>query len=140
MTMIYCVSLDEVSTTNKNARKRQIVKIAHIINTISYGTPTDHGAYRVPYDPKTGLIGEVKFDDSRAKDLEEELNKILALLITQGPNKTAWSSCTSQISTIINILSKKLDFTDDEIDNFERRIDDWAVDWIAFCGREVMTN
>jgi hypothetical protein len=67
MTMIYCVSLDEVSTTNNNARKGQIVKIAHIINTIAYGTPTDPGTYRVPYDPKTGLIGEVKFDVSRAK-------------------------------------------------------------------------
>jgi hypothetical protein len=140
MTMIYCVSLDEVLTTNKNARKRQIVKIAHIINTIAYGTRTDPGTYRVPYDPKTGLIGEVKFDESRAKDLEEELNAILPLLITQEPNKTAWSSCTSQISTIIKILSKKLDFTDDEIDDVERRLDDWAVDWIALSGREGMTN
>jgi hypothetical protein len=53
MTMIYCVSLDEVSTTNINVRKRQIVKIAHIIiNTIAYSTPTDPGTYRVPYDPK----------------------------------------------------------------------------------------
>jgi hypothetical protein len=140
MTMIYCMSVDEVSKTNKNARKRQIVKIAHIINTIAYGTPIDPGTYRVPYDPKTGLIGEVEFDDSRAKDLEEELNAILPLLITQEPNKTAWSYCISQISTIIKIMSKKLDFTDDDIDDDERRIADWAVDWIALCGREGMTN
>jgi hypothetical protein len=95
---------------------------------------------RVPYDPKTELIGEFKFDDSRAKDLEEELNKILPLLITQEPNKAAWSSCTSQISKIVKILSKKLDFTDDEIEDVERRIYDWAVDWIALCGREGMTH
>jgi hypothetical protein len=139
-TMIYCVSLDEVSTTNKNARKRQIAKISHIINTIAYDTPTDPGTYRVPNDQKKGLIGEVKFDESRAKDLEEELNAILPLLIRQEPNKTAWSSCISQISTVIKILSKKLDFIYDEIDDVKRRLDDWAVDWIALCGHEGMTN
>jgi hypothetical protein len=94
----------------------------------------------VSYDPKTGLIGEVKFDDSRENYLEEELNNILPLFITQEPNKTAWASCTSKILTIIKIMSKKLDFTDDNFDYFERRIDDWSVEWIALCGREGMTN
>jgi hypothetical protein len=87
MTTIYCVILDEVSTTNKNARKGQIVKIAHILNTIAYGTPTDHGTYRVPYDPKTGFIGEVKFDYSQANGLKEELNEILPLLSHTNPTK-----------------------------------------------------
>jgi hypothetical protein len=113
---------------------------SYTINNIAYGTPTDHGTCRVPYDPKTRLIGDVKFEDSRANDLEEELNKILPLLIIQENNITECASCTSQILTIIKIMSKKLDFTDDEIDDVERRIDDWAVDWIALCGREGMAN
>jgi hypothetical protein len=73
MTMICCVSLDEVSTTNKAARKRQCKKNAQYINTLAYGNDDDPGNYKVPYDTKTCKIAEVKFDDSRAKQLELHL-------------------------------------------------------------------
>jgi hypothetical protein len=60
----------------------------------------------LPYDPKKGLSGEVKLDDSLTKDLEDELKEIFPLLIIQEPKKIAWASCTSQISTIIKIVKE----------------------------------
>jgi hypothetical protein len=67
ISMIYSISLDEVSRTNKNARKRQAGKISGIINVSAFGRPGDPGTYKVPFDPKTGKVREVKFDDSHAK-------------------------------------------------------------------------
>jgi hypothetical protein len=41
MTMFFCASLDEISRSNKTARKRQAN-----INTMAYGTPEDPGNYQ----------------------------------------------------------------------------------------------
>jgi predicted butyrate kinase (DUF1464 family) len=68
--MIYSISLDEVLTTNKNARKKQAAKVSAIINISAFGTPGDLGMYKVQFEPRTGKVGEVKCDDSCAKYLE----------------------------------------------------------------------
>jgi hypothetical protein len=43
MTMVFCASLDEISTSNKAARKRQSKKISEYINTMAYFTPEEPG-------------------------------------------------------------------------------------------------
>jgi hypothetical protein len=90
MTMIFCVSLDEVSTTNKAARKRQCKNIAQYINTLAYGNDDDPENYKVPYDTKTGKIAEVKFDDSRPKQLELHLKKKIPKIITGVAKQSSW--------------------------------------------------
>jgi hypothetical protein len=92
MMMVYSASLDEVSTSIKAARKRQAITIAGFINTMAYGyeDEEDPGNYKVPYDPKTGKIAEVKFDDSGAKLLELHLPKFLPEIMSQEPNKSEW--------------------------------------------------
>jgi hypothetical protein len=60
MYVIYSISLDEVSTTNKNARKRQAGNIAGITNVSPFGKPGYPCTYKVMYDPCTGKVGELK--------------------------------------------------------------------------------
>jgi hypothetical protein len=43
MMIMYAASLDEVSTINNKARKRQAITIAGFINTIAYGNEEDPG-------------------------------------------------------------------------------------------------
>jgi hypothetical protein len=124
MSMIYSISLDEVLKTNKNARKRQVGNISGIINVSAFGRPGDPGTYKVPFGPKTGKVGEVKFDDSRAKYLEPFLPTILSLIITKEPLQRKWIEATSKISSIILEMSQKHDFTDEVIDSFQLRIDE----------------
>jgi hypothetical protein len=87
MSIIYSISLDEMSRTNKTTRKCQARNISDIINVSAYGKPGDPGTYKVPYDPRTGKFGEVKFDDSRAKKLDAVLPEILPLIITKDTNQ-----------------------------------------------------
>jgi hypothetical protein len=140
LTMVFCASLDEISTSNKAARKRQAKKISEYINTIAYGTPEDPGNYQVPFDSKTGKIAEVKFDDSRAKLLELHLPKILEVILMNEPNKTEWMWCQEKISAIMMTLGQKQDFTDSDIDHLQVDIDAWNARWVALCGREGLTN
>jgi hypothetical protein len=114
MSMIYSISLDEVSTTNKNARKRQAGKIAEIINVSAFGKP---GTYKVPYDPHTGKVGEVKYDNSPAKYLEDILPEMLSLVIAKQPNQSNWLDCTGHISSIILEISQQHDFTEAATDS-----------------------
>jgi hypothetical protein len=71
MSITSFISLYEVSTTNKDARKIQAVKIAVIINVSAFGKPGDPGTYKVLYDPRAGKVGEINFDDSRANNLKD---------------------------------------------------------------------
>jgi hypothetical protein len=97
ITMVFCVSLDDISTINKTAIKCQAKKISEYINTMAYGTPEDPGKYQVPFDSKTRKIAEVKFDYSRAKLLELQLPKIVQVILMNTPNKTEWIWCQEQL-------------------------------------------
>jgi hypothetical protein len=130
MSMIYSIYLDEVSTTNKNARKRQAGKISEIINVSALCKPSDPGTYKVQFYPRTGKVGEVKFDDSHTKYLEVVLPNILSLTIKKEPLQRKWIEVTAQISSIILEMSPKHDFADEAIDSLQLRIDEWASNWI----------
>jgi hypothetical protein len=106
-TMVFCASLDEISTSNKEARKLQAKKISEYKNTMAYGTPEDPGNYQFPFDSKTENIAEVKFDDSRATLLELQLPKIIQVILMNEPNKTEWIWCQEKISSIMMTLGQK---------------------------------
>jgi hypothetical protein len=140
MTMVFCASLDEISISNKAARKLQAKKISEYINTMAYGTPEEPGNYQAPFDSTTGKIAEVKFDDSRAKLLELHLPKILQVILMNEPNKREWIWYQEKISAIMMTLGQKQDFTNSDIDHLQVDIDAWNARWVALCGREGLTN
>jgi hypothetical protein len=65
----------------QNAIKRQARHISDIINMSAFGKTGDPSTYTLPYDPRTGNVGEVKFDDPHAKNLEAVLPEILSRII-----------------------------------------------------------
>jgi hypothetical protein len=140
MTMIFCVSLDEVSTTNKAARKRQWKKISQYSNTLAYGAAEYLGNYKVHYATKSGKIAEVKFDDSRANQLELHLQKSSLKIITGVANKSSWLECQLKVSEIIKKLGQKQEFTDEQISKLHLDINNWNTKWVELCDREGLTN
>jgi hypothetical protein len=134
--MVYYASLDEVSTINKTARKRQARKIAGFMNTMAYGDEEDPGNYKVPYHPKTGKIAEVKFDDSRLKQLELNLPKIFPKILSKEPNNPEWIWFQEKISDIMTTLGQKRDFTDAQISQLQIDIDVWNLRWWHYEGEK----
>jgi hypothetical protein len=140
MMMVYCTSLDEVSTSNKEARKIQAKKISDIINTSAFDTVEEPGTHKVPFDSKTGKVVEVEFDDYRAKTLEAELPKILQKIKRMEEyQKSEWIWCAA-ISSILETLGQKQLFTNAQIVDLQLEIDIRAARWVALCGKEGMTN
>jgi hypothetical protein len=45
--------------------------MSKLLNENAFGCANDPGTYSVPMDEKTGELGEVKFNDGYAKDLEK---------------------------------------------------------------------
>jgi ribosome maturation protein Sdo1 len=107
--MIYYMSLNKVSTTNKNVRNQQAMSVSGITNVSAFETVSDPGTWKVTYDPKTENMGEVKFYDSRAKDLEAALPEILSKIMPKEPLQVIWIKITAQISSIIQDMSQKHD-------------------------------
>jgi hypothetical protein len=98
MTMVYCASLDEVSTSNKAARKHQAKKIYGYINIMSYGTPEDPGNYKVPYDYlKTEKMLRSSLMIQEQKFLKSICRKFSKNFFMNEPNKTEWVWCQEKI-------------------------------------------
>jgi hypothetical protein len=87
----YMVEVDNQVPCILHMHKRKIIDIN---NKSAFGTVDDPITYKVPFDSKTGTVADLKFDDSRANTLEEELSKILPILITkeesQKSQKSEW--------------------------------------------------
>jgi hypothetical protein len=89
--------------------------MSEILNENAFGCANDPRTYSVPMDEKTGDLGEVKFNDGHAKDVEKVLSSILPKLLTEAEsNCSQWKKCFDGISEIMITLRQRQDFTHEE--------------------------
>jgi hypothetical protein len=75
--------------------------VSKVLNTTAFGTAEEPGPYVLPVG-SDGELGEIKFNDKWAKDIENYLVDILPLFITDQPDKLAdWTSCMSKLSDFL---------------------------------------
>jgi predicted nucleic acid-binding Zn-ribbon protein len=140
LSLIMLKSLAE-QEKHKSARLRHAEKMSKILNENAFGCANDPGTYSVPMDEKTGELGEVKFNDGYAKDVEKVLSSILPKLLTKPEsNCSQWKICFDGISEIMITLRQRQDFTHEEISDLDKKITLWSSAWISLTGREGMTN
>jgi hypothetical protein len=90
--------------------------MSRILNENEFGCANDICTYSVPMDEKTGELGEVKFNDGYANDVEKVLCSILPKLLTKPESKCSQLKiCFDGISEIITTLRQQKDFTPAEI-------------------------
>jgi hypothetical protein len=69
--------------------------VSNVLNTTSFGNTEEPGPYVLPVG-SDGELGEIKFNDKWAKDIEHSVDEMLPLTITDQPDKLAdWTSCMS---------------------------------------------
>jgi hypothetical protein len=139
--LIYIASLNEAISSNNSLRLKRTIDIASGISTIAIGTPEKPGRYIVLYDKQKGEIGEVSFNDEWAQKLEGKLGEIIPLTLKEEESDPdGWLHLCGKLSYILQVLTKKQDFTNHEISKLQIEIATWSADWIVMCGREDMTN
>jgi hypothetical protein len=135
MTLIFVLTLDEASASNNGAREKKAKEIEKIINTIAFGTADKPGRYSVPYDKQKSEILDVNHE--WAQKLEKEMEQIIPLILKkQSSRPDCWLIILCDLSYILNVLKRKDDFTDRELEILQEDIDAWAENEIAINGRE----
>jgi hypothetical protein len=137
MTLIFVLTLDEASASNKGKRARKAKEIEKIINTTVFGTAEKPGRYCVPFHKQKSEILDVSFNDEWAQKLEKKMEQMIPLILTKQLSRpNCWLICLRDLSYILSVLNRKDDFTAREIDILQDDIDAWADNWIAVNGRE----
>jgi hypothetical protein len=114
--------------------------VSKVLNTTAFGTAEEPGPYVLPVG-SDGELGEIKFNDRWANDIENSLDEILPLIITDQPDKLAdWTSWMSKLSEFFKILGKRKDFMEPEIKDVHTKIDVWLKLWLGIAKREGVTN
>jgi hypothetical protein len=128
-------------------KKKKAVRLVHSqnkskwLNTKAFGTVDDPGTYNVPMEYKTGELGEVKFNDGYAKDVEKVLSELITKFLTKPESKCSnWVLAFDGISEIMATFQQHAEFSEVEINALDSRINKWSADWIKLAGREGMTN
>jgi hypothetical protein len=123
--MLMCQSLNEADNQSKDGRIAHCRKMSNFFNTIAFGTPEDPGPYVVPHD-KDQKLGDIKFNDGWAKNIELKFPELLPkLLVKRASKKQRWSECLTSLTSIFQTLRQKRDFTDSEIDILQKQMDKW---------------
>jgi hypothetical protein len=86
LSLIMVKSLGE-QENNKSARLRHGEKMSKILNENVFGCANDTGNCSVNMDEKAGDLGEVKFNDGYAKDVENILSSIFPKVLTKPESK-----------------------------------------------------
>jgi hypothetical protein len=72
------------------------------VNTISFGSEEEPGSYVLPMN-KDSTVGDIKFNDTRAKKIEKSLAEMLPTMLANNPESIhTWLSCMSKLSSIFN--------------------------------------
>jgi hypothetical protein len=79
-------------------------------------------------DENTGKLGEVKFNDGYAKDLEKVHSSIHTKLLCKAESKqcSQWKICVYGISEIMITLHRRQDFTHKEISDLDKKVTIWS--------------
>jgi hypothetical protein len=90
-------------------------------------------------DEKAGELGEVKFNDEYAKDVEKVMFSILQKVLTKAKSKCyQWEICVDGISEIM--MRERQDFTSEKNSYVDKKVTLWSFAWISLTGREGVTN
>jgi hypothetical protein len=73
----------------KSARLLHAQKMSKWLNEKAFGIVDDPGACIVPMDDNTGELGEVKFNDGNAKNVEKVLSELIPKFLTKPESKCA---------------------------------------------------
>jgi hypothetical protein len=96
------------------------------VNTIAFGSEEDPGSYVLPMI-KDGTVGDIKFNDAWATQIEKSLAELLPKMLANNSDIIhTWLSYMSKLSSIFKDLSRRKDFTDTQIGQLEIKIDKWS--------------
>jgi hypothetical protein len=103
-----------------------------------FGLPGAASNWKFPLN-SDGTMGEVKLSNWRARRV---VDKIEALVDCCLPNqeKNIWNKVFNVNREVVKAMQQKQDFSDDDINEFQSKVDNFFRKWVNLVGYDGITN
>ena len=92
-----------------------------------------------PFDHKEEN-GIISLENVKVRKVLSKIELFIEISVFKQDRKLKWLQCVPKYMTAIEIVRQKHEFSDQDIGNFQKNIDEWFQDWIYLTGAGGMTN
>ena len=129
----------ELNTPNQRV-KAYINSIEMTMNDRVLGDETDSSTWQCPFDHKEQKLGTISLENVKVRKVLSKIELFIEISVFKQDRKLKWLQCVPKYMTAIEIVRQKHNFSDQDIGNFQKNIDEWFQDWIYLTGAGGMTN
>jgi hypothetical protein len=124
----------------KDRLKSYVLNIEEISNHKILGKEHHPACWRVPFDYSKGEMSNITMDNNRTRLMMNNLDELVNICIHQKERKALFKECIGYYNTLMVMLRKREDFTDEDIDEFQCNADYFYAQWIDLFQAEGVTN
>ena len=137
------------NVANENSEKERIKLFSNLvenaINTSVLGDSRSPCQFRIPMETNrsTGKsqIGTISLENTKVRSIIENLSDLISTCISCENKKLKWITMTNDYNHALKILRRKgLKHTEDELKNFQFKIDSFANMIVPMFGKRTLTN
>ena len=124
---------------------RFIDEVSSVVNRVILGDDRNPANWRVPIDNENMRnqmkeIGDITMSNVKTRQVMENLKEMIEICIPQQEQKDDWYYILPQINRAFVISRKKEDFTDADIVEFQKNVDEFFQVWVRMFGKGAITN
>jgi hypothetical protein len=130
------------ATDTENQRIKSFIKrIEDICNSTIWGSDESPVRWILPYDTQDKKITTISLDNVKTRKIIDSVELLVEVCIEEGPKRELWISTITQYREGLSILRKRADLSDQEIFDFQWKIDQFGQGWMKInMGVEGVTN
>jgi hypothetical protein len=129
---------------NRNSELKRMHSFVHevegLFNESILGCHDNPPQWMLPIEVADRKIGTITMDNNRTRLIVRHINALIDCCIVDVSKKNRYKSCIGKYRDAIIMLRKKSDFTDDQIVEFQRLLDDFFQEWVSLDGDKGVTN
>ena len=141
-------SNDELEWIDEDDRRSGIVKrCSALINSVNkvmsqdiLGRKEFPSQWKAPYDENKRELSPITMDNVRIRKVLPAFKKIISLCIDSEMKRRLWTTCVSDYVESMELLNNKRDMTQQEIEAYQRKADEFFVTWVKLTGEHGVTN
>jgi hypothetical protein len=124
-------------TERMKAFLREVEKIANCSIWGSEDKPTE---WECPCDTQIKELEDITLNNNRTRALVEKFEPLIDVCVQSEPRRIKWKHAVSMYRSAMVLLRKKDEITDEQIYEFQEKIDLFFHEWMFLTGRPGMTN
>jgi hypothetical protein len=112
------------------------------VNSKILGTESCKGNWSIPSEGKGKgyTIGKLSISNLIARKFMDKFDALVDLCIKDKKNNYKWKMCVQMYKEVINLARQREDFTDEQIELFQDKADEFFINWIELNNKDGVTN